>query len=136
MKYLVDIDWVIDALANIPAAITPLRQLAHDGIAVSMISFGELYDGAYGSRVPLTEIARIQQFLSSYPVINLSDAIMDRFAQTRTLLRSQGMLIPNMDILIRTCPQSDALDAKRPAFPAHPRIGAVSAIKDVCAQRR
>ncbi|HEY7909570.1 MAG TPA: type II toxin-antitoxin system VapC family toxin [Thermomicrobiales bacterium] len=100
MKYLVDIDWVIDALANIPAAITPLRQLAHDGIAVSMISFGELYDGAYGSRVPLTEIARIQQFLSSYPVINLSDAIMDRFAQTRTLLRSQGMLIPNMDILI------------------------------------
>jgi predicted nucleic acid-binding protein len=99
MKYLVDIDWVIDALANIPAAITPLRQLAHDGIAVSMISFGELYDGAYGSRVPLTEIARIQQFLSSYPVINLSDAIMDRFAQTRTLLRSQGMLIPNMDIL-------------------------------------
>ena len=100
MKYLVDIDWVIDALANIPAAITPLRQLAHDGIAVSMISFGELYDGAYGSRVPLTEIARIQQFLSSYPVINLSDAIMDRFAQTRTLLRSQGMLIPDMDILI------------------------------------
>jgi tRNA(fMet)-specific endonuclease VapC len=25
---------------------------------------------------------------------------MDRFAQTRTLLRSQGMLIPDMDILI------------------------------------
>jgi predicted nucleic acid-binding protein len=73
MKYLVDIDWVIDALANIPAAITPLRQLAHDGIAVNMISFGELYDGAYGSRVPLTEIARIQR---SSPPIRSSISVM------------------------------------------------------------
>lgn len=100
MKYLVDTDWVIDALADISTAMAPLRRLAPDGIAVSMVSFGELYDGAYGSRVPRMEIARIQLFLSSYPIINLSDAIMGEFARTRTLLRSQGMLIPDMDLLI------------------------------------
>lgn len=91
---------MIDGLANSPTAMLPLRHLARDGIAVSIISFGELYDGAYGSRAPQGEIARIRQFLFSYPVINLSDAIMDRFAQTRTLLRSQGLLIPDMDVLI------------------------------------
>jgi predicted nucleic acid-binding protein len=82
MRYLIDTDWVIDALANMPTAITPLRQLPQDGIAVSMTSIGDLYDGAYGSQAPHAEIARIRQFLSSYPIINLSDAIMDRFAQT------------------------------------------------------
>jgi tRNA(fMet)-specific endonuclease VapC len=100
MKYLVDTDWVIDALANMPTAMIPLRQLAQDSIAISMISIGELYDGAYGSQAPRAEIARIQQFLFFYPVINLSDAIMDQFARARTLLRSQGMLIPDMDLLI------------------------------------
>ncbi len=100
MKYLVDSDWVIDALVNIPTAITPLRQLAKDGIAVSILTFGELYEGAYGSQDPQAEIARIQQFLAGYPVVNLSDAIMDQFAKTRAQLRSRGMGIPDIDLMI------------------------------------
>lgn len=100
MKYLVDTDWIIDGLANIPDVITALRTLARDGIAASMISFAELYEGAYGSRNPQAEIARIQQLLTSYPVINLSYAITDRFGQTRAQLRAQGLLIPDLDLLI------------------------------------
>ncbi len=100
MKYLVDTDWIIDALANIPDAITALRLFARDGIAVSIVSYAELFDGAYGSQHPQAEIARIQQFLASYPVINLSEAIGDRFGQTRSRLRSRGMLIPDLDLLI------------------------------------
>lgn len=100
MRYLVDTDWIIDALAGIPDAITTLRQVARGGISVSIVSIAELYDGAYGSRNPQAEIARIQQFLVAYPVINLSDAIVDRFGQIRSQLRSQGLLIPDMDLLI------------------------------------
>lgn len=100
MKYLVDTDWIIDALANIPDAITTLRTFARDGISISIISFAELYDGAYGSQNPQAEVVRIQQFLVSYPVIGLNDAIVDRFGQTRSRLRSQGMLIPDLDLLI------------------------------------
>jgi tRNA(fMet)-specific endonuclease VapC len=100
VKYLVDTDWIIDALANIPDAITALRLFARDGIAVSIVSYAELFDGAYGSQHPQAEIARIQQFLASYPVINLSEAIGDRFGQTRSRLRSRGMLIPDLDLLI------------------------------------
>jgi tRNA(fMet)-specific endonuclease VapC len=100
MKYLVDTDWIIDGLANIPDALTALRTRARNGIAVSIVSFAELYEGAYGSQNPQSEIARIQQFLSSYPVINLSDAITDRFGQVRARLRAQGTLIPDLDLLI------------------------------------
>ncbi len=100
MKYLVDTDWIIDGLANKSDAITALRTLARDGIAVSIVSFAELYEGAYGSQNPQGEIARIQQFLTSYPVINLSDVITDRFGQARAQLRSQGRLIPDLDLLI------------------------------------
>lgn len=100
MNYLVDSDWVIDALANIPSAITPLRQLAHAGIAVSILTFGELYEGAYGSHDSQAEIGRIQPFLSGYPAINLSEAIMARFAKTRAELRMRGKGIPDLDLLI------------------------------------
>lgn len=65
MKYLVDTDWIIDALADIPDAIAALRQVARDGISVSIVSLAELYDGAYGSRSPQAEIVRIQQFLAA-----------------------------------------------------------------------
>jgi tRNA(fMet)-specific endonuclease VapC len=102
MKYLLDTDWIIDGLANKTDAITALRIHARDGIAVSIVSFAELYEGAYGSQNPLQEITRIQQFLTSYPVINLSDAITDRFGQVRAQLRAQGMLIPDLDLLIAT----------------------------------
>jgi predicted nucleic acid-binding protein len=64
---------------------------------VSVLTFGKLYEGAYGSQNPLEEIARIQQFLSGYPVVNLSDAIMDQFAKTRSQLRAQGQMIPDID---------------------------------------
>lgn len=100
MKYLVDTDWIIDGLANKLDVLTALRTLARDGIAVRIVSFAELYEGAYGSQNPQQEIARIQQFLASYPVINLSDAITNRFGQVRTQLRAQGMLIPDLDLLI------------------------------------
>jgi tRNA(fMet)-specific endonuclease VapC len=100
VKYLVDTDWVIDAFANIPTALTPLVRHARDGIAVSVLTFGELYDGAYGSQNPLAEIAGYRQFLSGYTVLTVTDAIMDRFAQLRYDLRRQGQLIPDFDLTI------------------------------------
>ena len=47
MKYLVDTDWIIDVLNDQATAIQTLLDLAPDGLAVSLISYGELYEGAY-----------------------------------------------------------------------------------------
>lgn len=49
MPYLIDSDVVIDHLADVPAATTLLGQLAAEGIAVSIITYMEAYQGVLRS---------------------------------------------------------------------------------------
>ncbi len=100
MRYLVDSDWIIDALADTPEALATLNRLSNDGLAVSIITLGELFEGAYLSADTEGDLITIRQFLSGYQVLSLSDAVMDVFARTRAYLRRQGNLIPDMDLLI------------------------------------
>lgn len=45
--YLVDTDWLIDAIVGVPAARVLLNRLSGDGVAVSMVSLGELFEGVH-----------------------------------------------------------------------------------------
>ena len=47
MRYLVDSDYLVDALAGVPAAVVLLDQLADDGIGISIVSYGEVFEGAF-----------------------------------------------------------------------------------------
>lgn len=100
MRYLLDTDWIIDALAerrNTPALI---KDLSPAGIGISIVTIGEVYEGAYGSALPEEHLASLRQFLEPFPVLPLTDPIMERFAQLRSQLRRQGNLIPDFDLLI------------------------------------
>jgi predicted nucleic acid-binding protein len=50
MKYLVDTDWVADYLKGRPEAVQLLGQLANEGLAISLITLGEIYEGIYYGR--------------------------------------------------------------------------------------
>ncbi len=50
VEYLVDTDWIIDHFANVHATTQKLRELQPQGIAVSIVSLAELYEGVYYSR--------------------------------------------------------------------------------------
>ena len=52
MRYLVDFDWLIDALLGVPGAVNLLARLRGDGLAVSIVSYGELFEGAVGGPRP------------------------------------------------------------------------------------
>ena len=52
MSYLVDTDWIVDALLGRPTAETLLGDLAADGLAISLITYGEIYEGIYSGRDP------------------------------------------------------------------------------------
>jgi len=43
--YLVDTDWIIDHLSGVTAVTTRLTELGPAGLAVSIISLAELYEG-------------------------------------------------------------------------------------------
>ncbi len=100
MRYLVDTDWVIDAYIGTPTSMRMLDRLSDDGIGISIISYGELFEGAFGARDPQARLARFRTLLDQFITIPLSDPIMEIFARTRAQLRRTGQLIPDMDLLI------------------------------------
>lgn len=100
MRYLVDSDWLIDAFLGIPTAVNRLAQLRDDGLAVSIVTYGELFEGALGAPGPTTELARFRRFLARLALLGLDDATIERFARLRADLRRRGELIPDLDLLI------------------------------------
>jgi len=45
MRYLIDSNWIIDNLLNVHEAVDLLDKLSADGIAVSIITYMEVYEG-------------------------------------------------------------------------------------------
>lgn len=100
MRYLVDSDWLINAFLGVPTAVNLLAQLRDDGLAVSIISYGELFEGAISAPKPENQLLRFRLFLGRLALLELDDPIMERFARIRAHLRRQGRLIPDLDLLI------------------------------------
>ena len=97
---LVDSDYLIDALAGIPTALRALDRLGDEAPAVSIVSYGELFEGALGAADPRERLAHYRALLDRFALVPLSDPVMERFARTRKLLRDTGQLIPDLDLLI------------------------------------
>jgi tRNA(fMet)-specific endonuclease VapC len=100
MKYLLDSDLVADWLNGQPEAIQLFSSIQQDGLAMSLISYGEIYEGIYFGRDPQAAEAGLRNLLRFVDVLPLSRAILKRFAQIRGQLRQQGRLIADMDLLI------------------------------------
>lgn len=98
--YLIDTDWIIDSLHGQPVATQTLLQLAPQGLAVSLISYGELYQGAYYARDPRAALRGLRQFLRGKRLLPLTKAIMERFGIVRGDLQRRGQVIGDPDILI------------------------------------
>lgn len=52
MKYLIDTDWIVDYLAGQEEARKLLTTLHPDGIAISIVTFTEIYEGIYTNSDP------------------------------------------------------------------------------------
>ena len=100
MIYLIDTDWVIDYLVGRQRATLLLRALVVEGAAISLITYGEIYEGIYGSADPRASEEGFLNFLSEVVVLPLDEAIMRRFARIRDDLRRQGQRIGDLDMLI------------------------------------
>ncbi len=90
MPYLIDSDVVIDHLADVPTATKLLEQLASEGIAVSIITFKEAYQGVLRSPHPNSARKQFEVFLKTVPVLPFSLAGVKRCAQLRETLHKEG----------------------------------------------
>lgn len=100
MTYLVDTDWIIDAIGGVPTAVILMNQLSVDGLAVSIVTVGEVYEGAFHLSESELMLATFRDFLVTYDILPLTDSIVERFARLRAALRRRGQLIPDLDLLI------------------------------------
>jgi tRNA(fMet)-specific endonuclease VapC len=104
-RYLVDTDWVVDILNGQENAIHTAVELAPAGLAISIITYGELYEGAAFAHDPQPALAGLRNFLKGKAILPLTQPIMERFAQIRgSLPRSIRLQIGDLDMLIAaTC---------------------------------
>ncbi len=72
MPYLIDSHVVIDHLADVPEASRLLASLAADGIAISIITYMEVFQGVTRSPNPQEAHAKFRAFVKSIPVLPLS----------------------------------------------------------------
>lgn len=100
MPYILDTDWIINALAGKHHATAVIGRLAPQGLAVSVITLGEIYEGAFKYANPQAHLTAFRQFLAPFRLLGLDDSIMERFAEIRADLRRRGQLLADFDILL------------------------------------
>ncbi|MBF0344879.1 MAG: type II toxin-antitoxin system VapC family toxin [Nitrospirae bacterium] len=100
MRYLVDTDWIAYYLRGHRRVTDLLISFRRDGIAVSMISLAELYEGICRSSDPVGDETDLRNFLTGVFVLSIDDNVCRIFGQERSILRKQGLLIGDFDILI------------------------------------
>jgi tRNA(fMet)-specific endonuclease VapC len=108
-SYLLDTDWIVDVLNGQETAIKTLLELAPSGLAISIISYGELYEGAAFAHDPEPAIAGLRSFLKGKAILPLTQPLMERFAQIRgNLPKPIRQQIGDLDIFIAaTCLEHD-----------------------------
>jgi len=101
MTYLIDTDWVIDHLNHIERVTRRLEERAPEGLALSIISLAELYEGVYYSRDPVESEAALQRFLNpELTILGIDEETCKIFGKERGRLRATGLMIGDCDLLI------------------------------------
>lgn len=102
MAYLLDSDVMIDYLAGDPDVRHLIGRLTSSGLAISAITYMEVYQGTLGSPDPGRAQAKLETLVDSVPVVPVSAAIARRCAELRTHLQQQNKRVrPRaLDLLI------------------------------------
>jgi tRNA(fMet)-specific endonuclease VapC len=68
--------------------------------AIAVITYGELLHGAKKSRNPEKNLAVVYRIAEIFPIVAVSRAIIETFADLKASLETEGDIIPDLDLLI------------------------------------
>ncbi len=104
LAYLVDTDWIIDHFNGIEPITRRLEASRAAGLAISVISLAELYEGVHYARDPAKSKTVLSRFLEGVTVLPVDEDVCAIFGRERGRLRQQGKSIGDFDLLIAaTC---------------------------------
>jgi tRNA(fMet)-specific endonuclease VapC len=94
MTYLVDSDWVADYLKGRPIAVQLLDSLVAAGLAISIVTYAEIFEGIYYGQDPAHYEDVFRRFLHGSRVLGITKPVAQRYARMSGDLPSKGLLIP------------------------------------------
>jgi tRNA(fMet)-specific endonuclease VapC len=100
VNYLIDSDWVIEWLKGRQPAIALIDSLRNQDLAISLVTYAEVYEGIFFGRDPVAAEQGFREFQRDVSVLPLSEPVMLRVARLRGELRREGRLIADADLLI------------------------------------
>lgn len=104
ITYLVDTDWVIHYLNGHRQIVGKLDSIREEGLAMSVISLAELYEGIYYSTDPVGNEKGLSDFLSGVMILGVDEEICKLFGKKRGMLRQAKRMMGDFDLLIAsTC---------------------------------
>ena len=105
LSHLIDTDWIIHYLHGNEEIVKELISLSKkNGLAISIVSLAELYEGIYYSTDPLGNENALGEFLTGVSILGIDDEICRIFGRERGRLRNQNKIVSDFDLLIgSTC---------------------------------
>jgi tRNA(fMet)-specific endonuclease VapC len=101
IQYLVDTDWAIHYLNDHEGIVQRLQELQRqEGLALSIISLAELYEGVYYSREPEDDDRALQDFLRGVTILGIDEHTCQIFGKERGRLHASGTMIGDCHLLI------------------------------------
>jgi tRNA(fMet)-specific endonuclease VapC len=108
LAYVVDTDWIIDHFNGIEQITRKLDEIRSAGLAISVVSLAELYEGVLYSRNPMQSKAVLQRFLAGVSILPIDEEVCEIFGRERGRLRQRAMAVGDFDLLIAsTCLRYD-----------------------------
>ncbi len=96
MPYLLDTDILRYYLDDVDEAVTLVTELIPDGVALSIITYLELYQGTLQTPDPTQAQDRLATLLETLPLLPLSPAVARRCAHLREALKRDGKRVRGM----------------------------------------
>lgn len=77
-----------------------IRSIAAEGLAISVITYGEVLDGVLGSSEVTRNRQRWHGFLAPFYILGINQPVAEVWADLRRRLRTKGEGLPDADLLI------------------------------------
>lgn len=100
LAYLVDTDWAVWWMRGRSGVVALLTPRERDGLAISVVTLAELYEGIESTRDPGAARLVLNDFLKLVTVIPFSEKVAARFGTESARLRRLGQPLPDFDLVI------------------------------------
>lgn len=100
MNYVIDSDILIYFLKGQANVVAKLIACPIENLFTTRINYTELLYGAYNSTKVEQNLAKMTAILGAFNILEFDQAASQIFAQDKALLKRQGMLIADMDLMI------------------------------------